>query len=554
VGAGRTALAGGISRRELLARAGESAALAAVGTGLLAGPAQASRASDVDVAIVGAGPSGLYAAYRLLTGSTGSKRHRRPSVAVFEASGRLGGRIWSVVPPGAPHLIAEFGGMRFLESQEIVPRLVRQLKLPIVPFSKGTAQNLYYLRGARFTAAQFTNPAAVPYALPPGERGMNPVQLLLKGINTYIPGALFLSPAGWQRVKRHGRYRGRLLADQGFWNLMQAALSPEGYQLLADTIGYPSLFENFNAVEQMEALMVDLRPGADYRTLAGGYHRLPAKLAAIARGAGAAIRLNTAVQSISPLPGGRVRLVVRTASGATRVVNAGRVIMAIPSDPLQEVLERSPFLQQSKFESTLATVVTTPSTKAFFTFSKPWWNELRLVGGSSITDLPILRCWYFGTEGRQRGANPANTTSLLLCYNDLGQADYWDGYLPASLFRAPPAPRRSPPELVTSAIEQLSELHGVQVPRPKWSGFIDWENLPYGNAFHWWAVHAHSWDVIPYLRRPFDGVGLSVCGDCWSPQQNWIESGLSTTEGLLQSVFRYRPPAWLPEGAGLSGF
>ena len=47
-------------------------------------------------------------------------------------------------------------------------------------------------------------------------------------------------------------------------------------------------------------------------------------------------------------------------------------------------------------------------------------------------------------------------------------------------------------------------------------------------------------------------TGLSFCGDCWSPSQNWIESGLTTTEGLLQSTFRYRPPPWLPEGMGIS--
>lgn len=543
---------GALSRRELLRRAGGSAALAAVAPVLLAAPPEARPPIEVDVAIVGGGPSGLYAAYRLLTGSTGSRGHRRPRVAVFEAADRLGGRIWSVVPPGAPHLIAEFGGMRFLENQAIVSRLIRALSLPSVPFSTGTANNLYYLRGTRFTASQFTDPAAVPYALPPDERGMNPVQLLLKGVNTYVPGATTLTPAQWEPIKRRRRYRGKLLADLGFWNLMQSALSSEGYEMLAATVGYPSLFENWNAVEQMEAILGDLGPGAEYRTIAGGYQRLPLRLGAAARGAGAAIHLNTAVRSIAPLPGGRVRLVVRTAAGATRVVNADHVIMAIPSDPLKLIVERSPFLQQSQFTTALATVDATPSTKAFFTFAKPWWNELGLVGGSSITDLPILRCWYFGTEGQQPGANPANTTSLLMCYNDLGQADYWGGYMSTPGFQGPPAPRRSPPELVGSAIEQLSQMHGVQVPRPEWSGFIDWENLPYGNAFHFWEVHAHSWEVIPYLRKPFDGVGLSICGDCWSSQQNWIESGLDTTEAVLQRVFHYRPPSWLPEGAGIS--
>lgn len=201
---------------------------------------------------------------------------------------------------------------------------------------------------------------------------MNPVQLLLKGVEAYVPGSVALTPAEWEPIKKHRRYRGRLLADQGFWNLMQAALSPEGYEMLSATVGYPSLFENFNAVEQMEARVGDLGPGAEYRTVAGGYHRLPARLAELALRSGAAIHLNTTVRSIAPLPGGRVRLVVRTAGGANRVVNANHVILAIPSDPLKLIVERSPFLQQSKFTSALATVDTTPSTKAFFTFAKPW--------------------------------------------------------------------------------------------------------------------------------------------------------------------------------------
>jgi monoamine oxidase len=544
---------GGVSRRKLLRGVAGGAAFAAVGGGLLAACGDASAPPDVDVAIVGGGPSGTYAAYRLLTGETGSNQ-RRPRVALFEASGRLGGRIWSVVPPGAPHLVAEFGGMRFLHSQEIVPRLVKALGLPDVPFSKGNGQNLYYLRGVRFTSSQFSNAAEVPFSLPADERGLGAGELLLKGIDAYVPGAATLSPSAWERVKQHRRYRGELLADKGFWNLMEATLSAEGYDLVAASIGYPSLFENWNAVEQMSSLASDLAPGAEYRTVGGGYGRLPAMLGALARRAGAAIHLNAPVVSIAPLAQGRVRLTVRTPAGGTRAVSARHVILAIPSDPLNAVIERSPFLQQSKFTTTLATVGTTPSTKSFFTFAKPWWHELGIVGGSSITDLPILRCWYFGTEGRQPGANRANSTSLLMCYNDLSQADYWSGYLSSAAFSGPPGPRPSPPELVAGTLEQLSQLHGVHVPRPLWSGFINWENLPYGSAFHFWNVNAHSWEVIPYLRQPFDGVGLSICGDCWSGNQNWIESGLSTTESLLQSVFRYRPPSWLPEGAGLSGF
>jgi monoamine oxidase len=540
-----------LSRRELLQRAGGAAALSALGPGVLAAcGGSSSPAAEVDVAIIGGGPSGLYAAYRLLTGTQG--KGRKPTVSVFEASGRLGGRIWSVVPPGAPHLIAEFGGMRFLKTQEIVPRLVKALNLPFVPFSAGNDRNLYYLRAHRFMASQLTNPAVVPYSLPAGERGKTPAELLLKGIEAYVPGAATLSGAQWEQVKKTKMHDGQLLADQGFWNLLQTALGPEGFNLVADGVGYPSLVENWNAVEEMQLMSGDFHPGAAYFTITGGYQRLPLTLGTLAQRAGAAIHLNNTVRSVAPLPGGRVKLTVQSATGATTTVSAGHVIMAIPLDPMTALVERSPFLQQRQFADALATAGTATASKSFFTFTEPWWNRLGIVGGYSITDLPVKRCWYFGTEGRQPGANPANRTSLLMLYNDLTPAEYWGGYQPASAFNGPPAPRTSPPELVATTVQQLSELHGIDVPKPEWSGFIEWHNEPYGDAFNFWQIHAHSWEVIPYLRQPFDGVKLSICGDCWSPAQNWIESGLTSTEGMLQSVFGYRPPPWLPEGTGIS--
>jgi lysine 2-monooxygenase len=551
------------SRREALHWAGGAAVAAALGPALLTSgctSATAKPADEVDVAVVGGGPSGLYAAYRLLTGTPGSGspvakgagKGGRPSVAVFEAAGRLGGRIWSVVPPGAPHLIAEFGGMRFLKTQEIVPRLIKALKLPYVPFSHSNGHNLVYLRGVRFRERQYADPAVVPYPLPPREAGMTPPQLMLEGIRSYVPHAATLTPAEWEHTKKTASFGGQLLADQGFWDLIQRTLGPEGFDLVADGIGYPTLVANWNAVEQMQALAGDFAPGAAYFTTTGGYQRLPLTLGTMARNAGAAIHLQHSVVRVEPSLGGGVSLTVRGPGRASSRVTARHLIMAIPADPLARLVERSPFLQDATLTAALATAGTAPASKMFLAFDKPWWSALGIEGGSSITDLPIKRCWYFGTEGHQPGANPANTNSLLMCYNDLTQAGYWNGYQPTAAFGGPPAPRTSPRTLVASAVDQLSELHGITVPAPYWSSFIDWRNLPYGNGFHCWQVHARSWEVIPYLRQPFDGTGLSICGDCWSPSQNWIESGLTTTEGLLQSTFRYRPPPWLPEGVGIS--
>jgi monoamine oxidase len=538
--------------------AGAAALVGTLGPASLAACAITSSAgtpsADVDVAIIGGGPSGLYAAYRLLTGTPRSKSPvaSKPSVALFEASDRLGGRIWSDVVPGAPHLIAEFGGMRFLQNQELVPKLISALKLPTVPFSAGNGNNFVYLRGSKFQVSQYSDPSVVPYLLPPAEQGMTPSQLLLKGIETYVPNAPTLTGAEWTKVKATSTYGGELLRDQGYWNLMQNALSPEGYNLMADGVGYPSLAENWNSVEMMQELAGDFAPNALYFTIPGGYMRLPLTLGVMARAAGASIHLSSTAISIVPDGGGGATITMRHPGGMTSMVTAKRVILTTPLEPLQKLAVRSPLLQETAFQTALGTVGPTTPSKMFLGFSTPWWKTLGIVGGYSITDLPAKRIWYFGTESEQPGGEASNQNSLLMLYNDQAPAGFWNGYEAASDFNGTPSPRTAPSAMVAAAVAQLSEVHGVPIPQPYWAGFINWENLPYGNGFHWWNVHADSAQVVSYLADPFADMKVSVVGDCWSPAQNWIESGLNVTERLMQSVYGLEPPPWLPAGTGIS--
>jgi len=90
------------SRREVLG------SVAALGASTLV--ARAAPAADLDIAIVGGGVSGVYAAWRLRR----DMPHLR--IRLFEASERIGGRLHSVSFPQAPHLVAEAGGMRFLDA------------------------------------------------------------------------------------------------------------------------------------------------------------------------------------------------------------------------------------------------------------------------------------------------------------------------------------------------------------------------------------------------------------------------------------------------------
>jgi lysine 2-monooxygenase len=85
---------------------------------------RAGANTDIDVAIVGGGVAGTYAAWRI----AGEQPHLR--VALFEMSDRIGGRLRSIAFREAPDLIGEAGGMRFLPAHKHVFNLVRQLGLP----------------------------------------------------------------------------------------------------------------------------------------------------------------------------------------------------------------------------------------------------------------------------------------------------------------------------------------------------------------------------------------------------------------------------------------
>ena len=65
----------------------------------------------IDVAVVGGGVSGAYAAWRL------ASHHKYSKIRLYELSDRIGGRLLSMTMPEMPHVKAELGGMYVTESQ-----------------------------------------------------------------------------------------------------------------------------------------------------------------------------------------------------------------------------------------------------------------------------------------------------------------------------------------------------------------------------------------------------------------------------------------------------
>lgn len=173
----------------------------------------ASPDQTLDVAIVGGGIAGCYAAYRLLYGDIDpdsalgklkAKNGGKLDVGLFEYSGRVGGRLLSaeipqqadpkkgigVDDPESARRYAEFGGFRFQEQMHIVRDVAKLLELEHEPFPVDEPpENFVFLRGERFRRGELSKPdTKLPYNFTEDE-----LKLLRNGgdFGTYVANQAF---------------------------------------------------------------------------------------------------------------------------------------------------------------------------------------------------------------------------------------------------------------------------------------------------------------------------------------------------------------------------
>ena len=247
--------------------------------------------------------------------------------------------------------------------------------------------------------------------------------------------------------------------------------------------------------------------------------------------------------------------------GQPVTIRARHVVLAMPQRSI-ELLDPASFLFTSdQFLSDLGSIIPRPASKLFLGYDRPWWEDIGLSAGRSVTDMPLRQVYYWGVEGRQPGADPSNHNALLLAsYNDLDEVEFWNELLTEPNRLAPVAVTRPPRPmdvaasgaLVDEAQRQLRELHGdASIPEPTVAYFTDWVQDPYGAAYHFWQVGAKSWEVMPRMRNPLPDANLYVCGSAWSTGQGWVYGALTQAELMLEEHFGLPRPKWLPSSVYL---
>lgn len=563
----------------------------------------------IEVAIIGAGTSGLYTAYRLVT----DKKFTADQVQIFDMNNKLGGRLESVVMPGM-NFWGELGGMRYLTSQEIVTTLIEgyplseanpEKRIPVlkdkmtpVPFPMGDPTKLLmYLRKERFkqdawdVAQKEGKKLETRYYLNDDDYGFSSDQLfnkiiydvlmadpwvakkygdkIIKGDNVY-DYSFKLTSKDWDDIKPklvynfpNSPYDQRKVNDLGFWNLIKDQVSQEGYEFVANAGGYYSNTINWNSAEAFPYMVGDFSTGTIYKTIEEGYDSIAYAVAnSYMEHDGACIwsenKLLTFTKEHSLNNTHKYQLTfLNLKTNTTWNVYANKLVLAMPRKSL-ELLDQNNFFfdinENSVINKNIRSVIMEPAFKILMGFQYPWWKELKIDSGHSITDLPMRQCYYFGTDPE------TNNSMLLGSYGDMETETFWKALTDDKLlFEVKPAKSASLKELhqlddvqatqlmVDELMNQLRELHGpdITIPDPYVTYFKDWTDEPFGAGYHAWKAGYSIENVMPYMRKPVADEQIHIIGEAYSDQQGWVEGAFCEAEKMLQEHFGMHRPIWL---------
>ncbi|MFZ4928001.1 flavin monoamine oxidase family protein [Chryseobacterium sp. Mn2064] len=563
----------------------------------------------VEVAIIGAGTSGLYSAYRLVA----DKKFKAHEVQIFDMSNKLGGRLESVIMPGM-NFWGELGGMRYLTSQEIVTTLIEGYplsekdlskrtpvlkgKMTPIPFHMGKEDKLLmYIRKERFKQNAWeveqkqNKKLKTRYYLNHDDEGFSSDQLFNKIIynvlmadpwvaKTYkkkiIAGhhaydfKFKLDSRDWDAIKPRlvyhfpgSPYDQRKVNDIGFWNLIKDQVSQEGYEFLANAGGYYSNTINWNSAEAFPYMVGDFSANTTYKTIEEGYDSIAYAVAnTYMANKGAKIWSENKLLTFSKehpfKQTHRYELVfLNLKTNKEWKVYANSLVLAMPRKSL-ELLDQNNFFfnvnKHAKLNENIRSIIMEPAFKILMGFERPWWHDLDIKSGHSITDLPMRQCYYFGTDPK------TNNSMLLGSYGDMETETFWKALSDDKvLFKVKAAKSASLKELhqlddvqatqlmVGELMNQLHELHGkdVKIPEPYVTYFKDWTDDPYGAGYHAWKAGFSVKDIMPYMRKPVADEKIHIIGEAYSDQQGWVEGAFCEAEKMLQEHFDLHRPDWL---------
>jgi len=505
---------------------------------------------DADVVIVGAGMAGLYSAWRLLNEKPELRVH------VVEMLPRTGGRLETdhVLVEGVS-VKTEEGGMRFLDTQAELVALLKELDLwkDRVRFPMGDGNNLFYLRGKRFTSGEAKKDPSHwsdLYALNPEAVGKQPGEVLTALLHAVLeengvdPGTWKPSPDDWTTLRMQYKWRGIPMYKWGFWAMLtDFGLSSDCIEMLYQSSGFIAPYDQEpNAGCALQLLVDFVHP--EFYTLGPGYQTLPDTLAADITSRGAKIHLEHRVTAVDREGDGRLRVTATSPDGEA-TFRGDTLILGLTQLALQKL---SPFVglfrNSEQFMRDIESVTDMELGKVNLYYDKNWWTPAAgITSGGSYTDLPMAQFYCFGGEGSAPNDGPASIT----IYTDYIRTAYWaqlqaigEPYIVPDGPSLPPYSIPATTYVVEQATRQMKEMFGLEdIPAPVVATYRRWGTPSQGDGDHQWRMGADDPAVRARLAHPFPNI--HVCGESYSDDQAWVNGALRSVDQMLGAHFDLPP-------------
>ena len=435
--------------------------------------------------IFGAGPAGLFAAWRLINGT---RVDGTPLLAVSDeinlyewgnysftdgdGGTRLpAGRICTSHYDNNPaNSYIEVGGMRFLEwdgkdGHQLVTKTISALGLDddVVDFLT-TSDPLYYLRGEAYYQSELGHGKTAPYNTPgnnekaPDDLFGDISKILMNGHDpaTRNEQCGFYASAELENVNSFVYEDGSPISNIGYWNFFYDQAGNEGYNYAADGGGYSSNVINWNAANAA-IYNGEFAPGGKFKTLKTGYSQVfvslyeQAVVAAKAAGVTLSLTQETRLHSIWT-ENDAVNFQLATAADPDHAAGTPQqtdhAFLAMPRHAVELVARATQyrtmdpgqvdFLNNTTVLNHVESVEEQPSYKIAMFFDEPWWENSSYppnltntdggtttssqVFGPTITDLPLRQVYYFGDNSAAGGSG---VYGMLASYDDMRFTEFW---------------------------------------------------------------------------------------------------------------------------------
>jgi hypothetical protein len=377
--------------------------------------------------IFGAGASGLYTAWRLLSGASKIENNEKMLVkgdtlelydwGQYDFSKKHNGTR----EPGArvctwhykedkDNSYLELGGMRYSfwdgkamgEGHRVVTKTIEKLGLDefSVPFNE-SADPLMSLRSKNMYISDVNSNQPAPYAVnnygadspPDDEFGTIESVAITKTMGPktrrewchfYQEGQIEIEMPESSVFKK-----GDLLKDIGYWNLAYDMLGQEGFSYLADGNGYSSNVVNSNSAQSF-SVNDEFTPGTEYKTLTKGFSSLFTGLfdavveLAYENGITLDYKPNVRLRSILDTKAG-IHFTTATRENPSKLAESkicNAAFLAMPRSAIELVAQATRYsdkegldvLNHEKVQLYLESVIMEPSYKVGMFFDTPWWR------------------------------------------------------------------------------------------------------------------------------------------------------------------------------------